>query len=118
MSWWLKAAKQDHTLAQFNIGRAYYLGISFAKDHALSRKWLERAVANNEPKSIDIMQQFGWTDADGALAGAELVDATDLDVTESDNVAAIEDERLAAREQIENQVIAVPEDLAFYVAMR
>jgi hypothetical protein len=46
------------------------------------------------------------------------VDATDLDVTESDNVAAIEDERLAAREQIENLVIAVPEDLAFYVAMR
>jgi TPR repeat protein len=52
-------------LAQFNIGSAYYLGIGFAKDHALSRKWLELAAANNEPKSIDIMQQFGWTDAAG-----------------------------------------------------
>ncbi|MFT5573300.1 MAG: septal ring-binding cell division protein DamX [Cryomorphaceae bacterium] len=135
MSWWLKAAKQDHALAQFNIGRAYYLGIGFAEDHALSRKWFERAAANNEPKSIDILQQLGWTDADGALAAADLVDATDLDVTEktaselsitdlgqtddanqvaateSDNMAEIEDEQFAAEGQIENQVIAAPEDL-------
>jgi septal ring-binding cell division protein DamX len=70
------------------------------------------------------------------MAAADLVDATDLDATEKDtselgitdlgqtddanqiaateanNVAEIEDERLAATEQIENQVIAAPEDLA------
>jgi hypothetical protein len=83
MIWWLKAAKQDHALAQFNIGRAYFLGIGVAKDHALSRKWLERAAANNEPKAIGILQKFGWTDAEGALAAADLVDDTDQDVTET-----------------------------------
>ena len=76
MGWWLKAAKQDHALAQFNIGRAYYLGIGFEKNHALSRKWFELAAANNEPKSIDILQQLGWTDAQGALAVSKLKDAS------------------------------------------
>lgn len=63
MKWWLKAAEQDHALAQFNVGRAYYLGIGLAEDHAQSRLWFKRAAKNNEPKSIDILQQLGWADA-------------------------------------------------------
>lgn len=60
MEWWLKAAEQEHSLAQFNIGRAYYLGIGLPQDHQKSQAWFKRAAANNEPKSIDILQQLGW----------------------------------------------------------
>jgi len=62
MTWWLKAAEQDHSLAQFNVGRAYYLGIGLDKDHDQSRYWFERAAQNNEPKSIDILEQLGWAE--------------------------------------------------------
>jgi hypothetical protein len=127
MSWWLKAAKQDHALAQFNIGRAYYLGIGLKEDHGLARKWFERAAANNEPKSIDILQQLGWTDPDGARATAELVDASNLDSTEGtatelastdqnqandtakasatsyDKASEIKDAKLAFEEQTKNE---------------
>jgi len=67
MKWWLKAAEQDHSLAQFNIGRAYYLGIGLDKDHSQSKLWFRRAAKNNEPKSIDILTQLGWS-ADGVIA--------------------------------------------------
>ncbi|RBP53127.1 SH3 domain-containing protein [Arenicella xantha] len=60
MSWWLKAAKQGHPLAQFNVGRAYYLGIGLKKDLSLSRIWFERAASNQEPRSIEILEQLGW----------------------------------------------------------
>jgi len=61
MKWWLKAAEQDHALAQFNVGRAYYLGIGLKEDHSQSRLWFERAANNNEPKSIEILEQLGWS---------------------------------------------------------
>jgi hypothetical protein len=62
MKWWLKAAEQDHPLAQFNVGRAYYLGIGLKEDHAQSRLWFKRAAKNNEPKSIDILKQLNWSE--------------------------------------------------------
>jgi len=62
MKWWLKAAVQDHPLAQFNLGRAYYLGIGVQKDHDQSRYWFDRAAQNNEPKSIDILEQLKWSE--------------------------------------------------------
>lgn len=62
MKWWLKAAVQDHPLAQFNLGRAYYLGIGVQEDHDQSRYWFDRAAQNNEPKSIDILEQLKWSE--------------------------------------------------------
>jgi hypothetical protein len=50
-------------LAQFNVGRAYYLGIGLAKNETLSRYWFERAALNGDPKSIDILTQLGWAEA-------------------------------------------------------
>ncbi|MEO0367318.1 MAG: SH3 domain-containing protein [Pseudomonadota bacterium] len=61
IKWWLKAAEQDHALAQFNIGRAYYLGIGTDEDHGKARNWFERATANGEPKSAEILEELGWT---------------------------------------------------------
>lgn len=63
MQWWLKAAKLGHVLAQFNIGRAYYLGIGLEKDHKQAKYWFEQAANNEEPKSIEILQQIDWDKA-------------------------------------------------------
>ena len=60
IEWWLKAANLDHPLAQFNIGRAYYLGIGLPTDLVNAKHWFERAAANNEPKSIEILQELDW----------------------------------------------------------
>lgn len=60
IQWWLEAAEQEHALAQFNVGRAYYLGIGLKENHDESRVWFERAAANGEPKSIDILKKLGW----------------------------------------------------------
>lgn len=81
MKWWLLAADQDHALAQFNIGRAYYLGIGLNEDHEQSKYWFERAAANQEPKSIDILKQLGWNDS-SQLAGA---------TPPANNTAAVDD---------------------------
>ena len=62
MQWWQKAAESDHALAQFNIGRAYFLGIGFEKDQVLSKYWFKRAAYNKEPKSIDVLNELGWSD--------------------------------------------------------
>lgn len=62
MQWWQKAAESDHALAQFNVGRAYFLGIGFEKDQALSKYWFKRAAYNKEPKSIEILNELGWSD--------------------------------------------------------
>ncbi|NND82372.1 MAG: hypothetical protein HKN50_08085 [Gammaproteobacteria bacterium] len=80
MQWWLQAAEQDHSLAQFNVGRAYYLGIGLPEDHEKSKYWFNRAASNQEPKSIEILQQLGWTDTgvvDDAPALAAHATATD-----------------------------------------
>lgn len=58
--WWNKAARQGHSLAQFNLGRAYYLGIGVDKNEQQSRFWFEQAALNQEPKSLEILQQLGW----------------------------------------------------------
>ena len=60
MKWWLEAAKLDHSLAQFNVGRAYYLGIGLEENHKKARYWFTKAADNNEPKSIEILQELGW----------------------------------------------------------
>jgi len=60
MQWWLAAAEQDHALAQFNIGRAYYLGIGLPQDNNNARYWFERAADNNEEKSISLLKQIKW----------------------------------------------------------
>jgi len=59
MKWWLKAALQDHPLAQFNVGRGYYLGIGLSEDQSQSKYWFKRAAQNQEPKSIEILEQLG-----------------------------------------------------------
>ena len=69
MEWWLQAAEQDHALAQFNVGRAYYLGIGLPEDHQKSRYWFNRAADNQEPKSIEILQQLGWVQEQQAEDG-------------------------------------------------
>jgi len=57
---WLKAALQDHPLAQFNVGRAYYLGIGLPTDLTQARYWFEQAAANDESKSIELLKQVKW----------------------------------------------------------
>lgn len=64
MKWWFEAAKEDHSLAQFNIARAYYLGIGLKEDHERSKYWFSRAADNKEPKSIEILAKLGWADDD------------------------------------------------------
>lgn len=61
MQWWRKAAEQDHALAQFNMGRAYYLGIGVKQDPDQAKYWFQRAAQNQEPKSIEILDQLGWS---------------------------------------------------------
>jgi TPR repeat protein len=59
-----RSAKQDHSLAQFKLGRAYYLGIGLEQDHKKTKYWFSRAADNEEPKSIDILAKLGWADGD------------------------------------------------------
>lgn len=81
MNWWLKAAEQGHALAQFNVGRGYYLGIGLEKDHSQSRLWFERAANNNEPKSIDILEQLGWAEPGQYTRKVELTSEDEAIIT-------------------------------------
>ena len=42
--WYLKAADQSHTLAQFNLGIMYASGQGVARDEAKSRVWMQKAA--------------------------------------------------------------------------
>lgn len=87
MKWWLKAAQQDHALAQFNIGRAYYLGIGLDENHNQSRYWFQRAAQNQEPKSIEILQQLGWADGEQLITEANSKESLDRLVTQTPQAA-------------------------------
>ena len=36
LKWWIKAAEQDHAMAQYNLGECYYYGLGFSNDEWLS----------------------------------------------------------------------------------
>jgi len=42
--WYVKAADQNHALAQFNLGVMYALGQGVLRDEALSMKWIRKAA--------------------------------------------------------------------------
>lgn len=101
MQWWLEAAKQDHALAQFNVGRAYYLGIGLFENHEQSKYWFERAAYNQEPKSIEILQQLGWYDGDLAAppAAPPGVTLTPENIAENAGPVSVEGETQPATPQ-------------------
>jgi len=43
-NWYLKAANQNHALAQFNLGVMYGSGQGVLRDHAQSMMWLRKAA--------------------------------------------------------------------------
>lgn len=93
MKWWLKAAELDHPLAQFNVGRGYFLGIGLEENHTQSEYWFKRAANNNEPKSIEILEQLGWASAGEFSQDIEADEQTKLDSPETKKtVNAIEDD--------------------------
>jgi len=57
---WLAAARSGLAHAQFNVARAYFLGVGLNENQDKARYWLEKAAAQNEPKSIDLLKQLGW----------------------------------------------------------
>lgn len=83
MGWWQKAARQGHSLAQFNLGRAYYLGIGVDKNEQQSRFWFEQAALNQEPKSLEILQQLGW---DKDLSSIEPIEISNNDNSNNNNI--------------------------------
>jgi TPR repeat protein len=47
LRWWRKAAEQDYSHAQYNLGLAYANGQGLAKDEAEAAKWYRKAAEQN-----------------------------------------------------------------------
>lgn len=47
--WWLRAAEQNDTGGQYNIGMAYANGLGVPKDLVKSHAWCTVSSANNKP---------------------------------------------------------------------
>lgn len=58
-AWFLKAAEQGVSPAQFEVGRAYYFGVEVTPDLKVAKSWLERAVAGGAGGSAnDLLTEF------------------------------------------------------------
>lgn len=56
ISSWMQAARQGHTLSQYNLGRAFYEGIGIEKDTAKAVHWLQLAPKKDNKRSIKAME--------------------------------------------------------------
>jgi TPR repeat protein len=55
--WYLLAAQQDYTEAQFRLAGLYYSGKGFPQDYRKALQWYERAAANGH---VEAEYQLGW----------------------------------------------------------
>jgi TPR repeat protein len=49
LPWYLKAASQDHHLAQFNVGRMFAEGQGTDRDDSAALMWMSRAAKGGDP---------------------------------------------------------------------
>lgn len=55
MDWYLKAAEQEHKIAQYNVGILYYLGEGVQQDYAMAEKWFRKAAAQGGEPVVQYM---------------------------------------------------------------
>lgn len=51
LKWYLKAAEQNYTLAQFALGEMYSRGTGIPQDHTEAAKWYRKAAENGETRA-------------------------------------------------------------------
>ncbi len=56
--WYLKAAKQNHVKAQYEVAAAYILGDGATVNLDNARKWLKRAAAGGHKDAIEVLAGF------------------------------------------------------------
>ena len=62
MKWWRKAAEQDYSTAQFNLGGCYYEGLGVEKDKAEAMKWFRLAADNGEEDAQEALEMLAQED--------------------------------------------------------
>ena len=58
LSLWLLSANAGHMQSQFNVGRAYFLGIGLSEDQRKAKFWFQKAAAQGDPKSIELLSKI------------------------------------------------------------
>ncbi len=58
MSLWLLSANAGHMQSQFNVGRAYFLGVGLEEDQRKATFWFQKAAAQGDPKSIELLKKI------------------------------------------------------------
>ena len=56
--WYMKAAKQKHANAQYEVAASFILGDGVSKNLSAARIWLKRAVDNGHPDAGDVLAGF------------------------------------------------------------
>ncbi len=72
MEWFKKAAAQENADAKYALGKAYLKGKGIAADKAQAKKWLKRAVSNeNGGKEIlaELRKEAAEGDEDAFFCG-------------------------------------------------
>ena len=56
--WYMKAARQKHAGAQYEVAAAFILGDGVAKNLNAARVWLKRAAENGHPDAVEVLAGF------------------------------------------------------------
>lgn len=76
LKWYRKAADQDYTDAQYNIGAMYYNGdYSFPKNDVEAYLWFSKAAAHGDKGAIEMLKRERMVDVGKTYSGAENGDA-------------------------------------------
>ena len=56
--WYLKAAEQGDSDAQYNLGAMYYDGKGVKKDRKKAAQWLSKAAAQGDEDAIELLKKL------------------------------------------------------------
>jgi TPR repeat protein len=92
MFWYQKAADQNHTMAQFNLGQMYALGHGMPKSDTMAVMWIRRAAAGGDAGAqFDLANRYARASVHG----------TEMDAAES-RIEAYKWFSLAASQEYRN----------------
>jgi len=73
LKWWQMAANQGHADAQYNLGVLYRDGQGVEPNANESLKWFHEAVANGDPVSVGVIENYEQTGSLLTIDGTRLV---------------------------------------------